>query len=188
MSSLGVPARRLAVVGSIAVLTCAVPLPALGQTSASVAAARQLAAALDAAKLDSIAAVDPSEPGRFVAALYFPGTQLLVVSAKYAAPPLLLDKINNRDYRDIYIDLNAASVAGSKVFVIDQNADGLVMRPDDNQAPDNYENGERQIAFDGEWRKAKMSEDEYAKVFASADERYTHILNLLAAQARGGGS
>ncbi len=81
-------------------------------------------------KLDAIAAADPSEPGAFVAALYIQGSQLLVVSAKYAAPPLLTAKIKAKEYRDVYIDLSSASVAGSKVFVIDQNCDGLAPKPD----------------------------------------------------------
>jgi hypothetical protein len=189
MISAGARARRLAAaIGFVAFIPLLVPGKILAQTAASVAAARELAQALDAAKLDSIAAPDPSEQGRFVAALYFPGAQLLVVSARYAVPPLLLDKMNSKNYRDIYIDLNAASVAGTKVFVIDQNADGLAVRPGDQQAPDMYENGEKQISFDGEWRKAKMTEQDYMKAFATADQRYTQILNLLAAQAKSAGS
>ena len=75
--------------------------------------------ALDASKLEAIAAADPADPQTFVAALYFQGSQILVVSAKYAAPPLLVAKIKEQNYRDVYIDLSSASVAGSKVFVID---------------------------------------------------------------------
>ncbi|HET9264977.1 MAG TPA: hypothetical protein VFO14_18145 [Vicinamibacterales bacterium] len=159
--------------------------PVQAQEAKSVAAAKELAAALDAAKLDSIAAVDPSDPTTFVAALYFPGAQLLVVSAKYAAPPLLVAKMSSKNYRDIYIDLNSASVAGSKVFIIDQSCDGLVARPDGDQAADTFENGSSQLAFDGDWRKAKLSEDEYMKAFSEADQRYARILSLLAAQAKG---
>jgi hypothetical protein len=157
-----------------------------GQDIKSVAAVKELAAAMDAAKLDSIAAADPSDPGTFVAALYFPGAQLLVVSAKYAAPPLLVGKIKNKDYRDIYIDLNSASVAGSKVFIIDQSCDGLVAKPDGDQAADTYENGKNQLAFDGDWRKAKLSEEAYMKAFSDADQRYARILALLTAQAKAG--
>jgi hypothetical protein len=151
----------------------------------SAAAARELAAALDAAKLDSIAAVDPSDPESFAAALYFPGSQLLVVSAKYAAPALLLDKMSSKNYRDVYIDLNSASVAGSKVFIIDQSCDGLVAKPDGDQAADSFEHGSKQVAFDGDWKKAKISEDEYMKSFADADERYSKVLAMLTARVKG---
>ena len=94
--------------------------------------------------------------------------------------------MKTKDYRDIYIDLNSASIAATKVFIIDQNADGLVAKPED-QACDTWEAGTKQVAFDGEWRKAKMSEEEYQKAFATADERYSKILALLTAQAKGPG-
>jgi hypothetical protein len=169
---------------TIAVGAAAAVQPAVAQESKSAAAAKELVQALDASKLEAIAAADPSDPGTFVAALYFPGSQILVVSAKYAAPPLLKAKIASKDFRDIYIDLNSASVAGTKVFVIDQGVDGLVAKPGGDQAADTYENGKTTLAFDGDYRKAKMSEDEYMKAFASADERYAKILALLTAQAK----
>ncbi len=112
---------------------------------------------------------------------------MLVVSGKYSAPTLLVDKLTKKDYRDVYIDLNAASVAGSKIFVMDQAADGLVKKPGDTPA-DSWEQGTKTTAFDGEWRKANMSEEEYEKAFASADERYARILTLLAEQAKKSGS
>lgn len=159
--------------------------PGLAQPAAkSAAAAKALAATLDAAKLDAIAAADPADSGTFVAALYIQDSQLLVVSAKYVAPTLLLAKIKEKNYRDVYIDLNSASVAGTKIFCIDQGSDGLVFKPDNDQAADTWENGKTQITFDGEWRKAKMSEEDYTKAFTTAEERYVRILELLTAQAK----
>ncbi len=160
---------------------------ALSQESQSSAAAKQLGEVLDRLKMDSIAAADPAEPGAFVAALYFQGAQLLVVSARYSAPSLIVDKLAKKDYRDIYIDLNAASIAGSKIFVMDQAADGLVARPG-NGAADSWEQGNKATAFDGDWRAAKMSEDEYVKAFSAADQRYARILTLLMEQAKKTGS
>ena len=158
---------------------------AAAQESKSSAAAKALVDALDTAKLDSIAAVDPSEPGMFAAALYIPGTQLLVVSAKYSAPPLLIDKLTRKDYRDIYIDLNSASVPETKLFVMDQGVDGLIARPDNDQPADTWEKGKTQLAFDGKWKNAKMTEEEYMKAFTDADEHYARLLQLLTAQAQG---
>ena len=177
---------RTAAVAFLTVAVCAAAAvrPAVAQESKSAAAAKQLVQALDAAKLDAIAAADPADPGTFVAALYFAGSQILVVSAKYSAPPLLNTKIASKEFRDIYIDLNSASVAGTKIFVIDQGIDGLVAKPDGDQAADTYENGKTTVSFDGDWRKAKMSEDDYMKTFVSADERYAKILALLTAQAK----
>jgi hypothetical protein len=170
---------------TLAVLSLLLPSSSLlyGQTSKSADAAKQLAAVLDAAKLEAIAAPDPSDPTQFVAALYFQGSQILVVCAKYAAPPLLVQKIKEKNYRDVYIDLSSASIAGSKIFIIDTGVDGLSAKPGDGGA-DTFEQGSKELLFDGDWKKAKLSEEEYMKAFAAADERYAKMLSLLAAQAK----
>ena len=111
-------------------------------------------------------------------------TQLLVVTGKYAAPPLLNEKIAKKDYRDVYIDLNSASVAGSKVFFMDLNADGLVAKPGENLGTDSIEQAGKTITFDGDWKKGKMSEAEYLKAFSDADAAYAHALELLIAQLK----
>jgi hypothetical protein len=38
--------------------------------------------------------------------------------------------------------------------------------------------------FDNEWRRQQLSEQEYMKVFAAADERYMEILALVLAQLK----
>ncbi|HEV3486564.1 MAG TPA: hypothetical protein VG106_14230 [Vicinamibacterales bacterium] len=163
----------------------AAALPAAAQDSKSSPAAKALVAAMDSAKLDSVAAADPAEPGTFAAALYIPGTQLLVVAARYSAPQLLMDKLARKEYRDVYIDLNSASIPDTKIFVMDQGVDGLIARPDGDDPADTWEAGKTQLVFDGKWRNAKMSEEEYMKAFTEADDRYTRILTLLTAQAKG---
>jgi hypothetical protein len=174
---------------SIIFATAAVCVSALcssvasAQDSKSAAIAKELVQTLDAAKLDSMAAADPASPGTFVAVLYIPGTQLLVVSAKYAAPQLLTDKITAKDYRDVYVDLQSASVRGSKVFVTDQGADGLVAKPGDNAA-DSWDEGDKSVNFDGDWKKAKMAEAEYTKTFNDADAKYAAMLSTLLTQAK----
>jgi hypothetical protein len=166
--------------GCVAALCSSV---ASAQDSKSAALAKELVQTLDAAKLDSVAAADPANPGAFIAVLYIPGTQLLVVSAKYAAPQLLTDKITSKDYRDVYVDLQSASVRGSKVFVTDQGADGLVAKPGDNAA-DSWDEGDKSVNFDGDWKKAKMAEAEYTKTFNDADAKYATMLSTLLAQAK----
>jgi hypothetical protein len=170
-----------------AILTAAMiaaPFSSPAQDAKSTELVKQLTQLLDQKKLDSIATGDSKNLGIYVAALYFPGTQLLVVSGKYAAPPLLNEKIAKKDYRDVYIDLNSASVAGSKVFVMDLNADGLVARPGENQGTDSVDLEGKSVTFDGDWKKAKMSEAEYLKAFSDADRAYAHALELLIAQLK----
>ena len=72
--------------------------------------------------------------------------------------------------------------------MIDQSCDGLVAKPDGDQVADTFENGAKQYSFDGDWKKAKLSEDQYMKAFSEADERYARILGLLAEKAKTAGS
>ena len=170
-----------------AVVTCATGgfiAGASAQDSKSAAIAKELVQAMDAAKLEAIAAPDPATPGVFVAAMYIPGSELLVVSAKYAAPPLLVDRITAKDYQSVYVDLQSASVRGSKVFVQDQGADGLVAKPSGDQPADSWEEGDKSLSFDGDWKKAKIAEAEYTKSFTAADDRYAKMLSMLLAQAK----
>ena len=157
---------------------------AASQESKSASVAKELVQALDAAKLTDIAAPDPANPGAFIAALYIPGTQLLVVSAKYSAPRLLVDRITAHDFMGVYVDLQSASVRGTKVFIQDQGADGLNPRPGGDGPADTWDEGDKTVAFDGDWKKAKMAEADYTKNYADADERYAKMLVALVAQAK----
>jgi hypothetical protein len=167
-----------------AVAAACIPVLAAAQESKSAALAKELSQVLETAKLDGIGAADPSKPGSFVAALYIPGTQLLVVYATYSQPSLLVEKINTHDYRGIYMDLHSASVPGSKVFVQDQRCDGLIWRSGGDDVADMWDEGDKSTAFDGEWKKAKITEEEYTKAYTDADERYAKMLSLLLAQAK----
>jgi hypothetical protein len=166
------------------VLALSLAATVLAQEPKSAALAKQLAAALEAAKLDSIAAKDPAAPDVFFGALYFPGIQLLVVSAKYTVPALLNEKLSKKEYRDVYIDLNSASVPESKIFVEDLGADGLKAERNENQPYDTYEAAGKRTAFDSDWKKQKLSKEDYMKVFAVADERYAQMLTALLAQLK----
>lgn len=166
------------------VLALSLSATALAQESKSGPLAKQLAAALDAAKLDSIAAKDPSSTDVFIGALYYPGAQLLVVSAKYSAPALLNTRLLKQEYRDIYIDLNSASVPATRVLIEDLSVDGLKAKRTENQPYDSYELAGKRMAFDGDWKKQNLSEDDYMKAFAAADERYTQMLTALIAQVK----
>ena len=157
---------------------------ALAQESKSAPLAKQLAAALDAAKLDSIAAKDPSNPGVFIGALYLPGFELLAVSAQYSAPTLLDTRLLRAEYRDVYLDLSSASVPGTKVFVEDLGIDGVKARRDNDQPFDTVEISGKRTVFDSDWGKQKMSEADYMKAFTAADERYTEMLTALLAQIK----
>jgi hypothetical protein len=156
------------------------------QEPKSVPLAKELAQLLDQAKLDAIAAKESAQPDSYVAALYFAGAQLLVVSAKYQVPVLLNEKLAKKDYKDVYTDLNSAFVEGSKVFVMDIGADGLKPKKEDSRF-DTCDVGVKSFVFDGEWKKQKLaSEEDYLKAFSDADERYAKMLSALIAEAKKG--
>src|SRR5262245_35621816 len=141
--------------GALVVGSCGA---AVAQEAKSAPLAKQLASALGAAKLDSVAAKDPVRPNGYIGALHIPGVQLLVIAAEYPAPALIDPRLAKGEYREIYIDLNAAGVPGSKVFVEDLGANGLFAKPVDNSPMDMYEASGKRLIFDGEWGRQKMSQ------------------------------
>ena len=159
--------------------------PASGGTAAPV---KELAGLL-AAKASGpgprfIAAEDPADPSRFVAAMLLPDLQLLLVSAAYTAPVLLRERVLTRKYRDAYQDLQAASVPEGKLVIEDLLANGLAIKPAKGQTPDAATIEGRTVTFDGLWRKAKLKEEEYTSAFATAEQQYSRLLGLLIAQAQ----
>ena len=87
--------------------------------------AKELSQRLDQAKLQHIAARDPEDPTRFIAAMYFPGMQIVTVSGKYSVPVLLNEKLMAKKYQDVYVDLSSASERDSRITIEDLRCDGL---------------------------------------------------------------
>jgi hypothetical protein len=159
------------------VMTAAPP----DQAMHSTALAKQLSVALTAKSLEAIAAAHPDDPNRFVAALFFPGAQLLVVAADYPAPALLQSKLSKQQYREIYLDLQASPASESSWFVQDMKADGLCAAPDQT-ADVVYAGRQAPTVFDGDWKKHAASEEAYDQKLSAADERYSRLLELLLSQ------
>jgi len=147
----------------------------------SPALARQLVQALGSAKLDAIAAPDPASPGHYVAALVFPGTQLLVVSASYPVAGALDPAVAAHQYRDVYSALQQASISDGKLFIQDLGCDGLGGSDDVDVV---YENGKTQTVFNGDWKGQKLSRAAYEERLSSIDVRYAHLLSTLLAAAQ----
>jgi hypothetical protein len=149
------------------------------QDRGSASAARRLIDALNDARLDAIAAADPTEPGAFIAALHIKGGQLLVVRAHHPSVEAVSARLAAQQFRDVYIDLQATPTTRGKYFVMDSGADGL---PLDSDQPANvdvvYEDGIRQTMFNGA-RAQKLSGEEYRKQLQDADVKYTRLLQML---------
>jgi hypothetical protein len=174
---------RCSLAAALAAIALAAPALAGAQNSPrSAALAKELVDILSRNKLDTIAARDPLERDRFIAAMSIPG-QLMVVTGKYTVPVLLDEKISFNKFKDVYIELNAAAVPASKIFIEDLFADGIVTNR--KQSPfDTWMEAGKTTLFDGDHRKVKMSKEDYAKQVQDADARYSKLLELLIAQAK----
>ncbi|MCY4123578.1 MAG: hypothetical protein OXG72_21935 [Acidobacteria bacterium] len=154
--------KRVAVVVALAVFAAG---QVQAQESESAPLAAELAELLTAADLEAIAARDTADEDRFVAALSFPGT-LLIVSARYEVPLYVEQKIADGEYREVYIDLNAASIPQTKVLITDTGADGLSSGDD---SADMVDTGSGPARYDGD---------------ADAEAQYARMLRALIAEAR----
>ena len=159
------------------------PEVGLAQESTSAPLAQQLVELMDKAQLQNIAAKDTAGPDRFVAALHLPG-QLLVMSARYGVPIYLEEKLADKEYLEVYVDLNSASLPESRTFITDSSADGLHLRRSDDDPFDSYDTAGQQVRFDGEWGDQQMSEDDYMKIFSDADAEYVRMLRALLTEIR----
>jgi hypothetical protein len=151
--------------------------PSVAQESKSAALAAELCKLLDDNKLDSIAAKQSDD--QYVGALYFPGTQLLVVKGKFGSKARMAHLLENKEFREVYMDLSGASEQQTRVFVMDLGANGLRFRREGNQPFDTADVGPKSFRFDGEWSKAKISENDYRKTFTDTDEEYAGMLQAL---------
>ena len=167
----------------IVLLVCSVLAAAPPErTVRSAALAHQLGAALLEHGLEAIAAQDLDEEGRFVAALFFPESQLLVISASYPSPSLLQEKLAQKKYREVYLDLGTTQFADTSVFVQDMKADGLCDGRD--QTADILYEGRASTIFDGDWKKHGLSKEQYEQRLTDSDQRYSRLLELLLTQVR----
>jgi hypothetical protein len=172
-----------AVLGASIVAASLLAMPVDAQDSRSVALVKELTDLLGQRKLDSVAARHPAAADQFVAALFFPG-QLLVITARTTAPAVVNEKLVRREFRDVYIDLNSASIPESRVMITDGGADGLRPRREPNQPFDSQDAGGKSIRFNGNWREQKVSEQDYMKGFSQADETYVSALQALVAELK----
>jgi hypothetical protein len=149
--------RIVAILAVLILSTTAGAASADDTPSRSTALASELTGLLAAAGLDAVAAADPDNPDRFVAALAAPGVQLLVVDAKAPAPAIVSQRLAARQFRDIYSELQQRDATDGRIFVYDMGADGLK-----NQGGDQ-----------------KLSESVYRQRLAETDQRYSRMLALL---------
>ncbi len=132
-----------------------------------------------------MAAANPEDPDRFVAAMLIPGVQLVVVAAEYSVPVLLRERLLTGKYQDAYMDLSTATDRKTRLTIEDIQADGLAFKPPKGVASGDLivRSGE-ELRLDGQWRKKRMKEEDYQAAFDQAREDYVRIINLLLEQAK----
>jgi len=150
---------RLALTVAAAVALLFVPgtVSAQQPTSKSAVLVSELVKLLDQQKLDAVAA-NRGPADEYVGALYIPGSQLLVVNAKSSVPDRMKYLLIQKWYKDLYVEFNSAVDQQSKMFISDLGANGLQFKKEKNQPSDSVDATGKTISYDGEWRKAKMSE------------------------------
>ena len=119
----------------------------------------------------------PDQPDRFAAVMAFPDVQLLVVTARHASPDLLATQVAQKQFGEVYAELQSATTQDSRTFFQDLGGDGL---GGDGGVDVMYERG-AQTLFDGNWKRAKLSREEYDSRLAAADKRYSEVLDALIA-------
>ena len=176
------PLALLLAVALMAGVTVRAQAPSASESSAK---AKELAALLQAKKLEAYAARDAMQPGRYVAAIVVPGVQLLVVSASYSRVNDIEYSLYNKKFQDAYLDLKSGALSTDRFFVDDAMCDGLVAVPGKNPLHDAVHMDGAKVVFDGDFvdpkkkNTKKISEDVYRKNFATADMRYAKALDLL---------
>jgi hypothetical protein len=145
--------------------------------SKSAPLASELVKLLDSMKLDAVAG--SRGVNEYVAAMYFPGSQLVVVNATTSVPDRMKYLILQKSYKDLYVELNGAVDQASKIFISDLGANGLQFKREKNPPFDTIDTAGKTTALDGDWRKAKLSEQEYTKMYVAQDEAYSQMLQAL---------
>ena len=157
-------------------LFAAVPAAGIGQESTSATVAKELVAAMTERNLTSIAVQDAEGTDRFIAAMVFPGVQILLVAGQVSSPDYLRHQLTQKQFTDVYTGLQANAVPDTKVFFHDLGANGL------HQAGETvdilYERGKSQTTFDANWKSRGLSQSEYQKKFREADALYTRLLSI----------
>jgi hypothetical protein len=171
-------ARRSAAALTGLVMACFVSLSSASPGVPSSAAANSLVTLMTSKGLDSFALQDPTAPDRFVAAMLVPDVQLLVVAATSRAPEYLRDQLRQHQYREVYAGLFSGAVPESRLFFQDMGCDGLSLAGSGN-TDIMYERGTVQTVFDGDWKRQKLSKEQYDEKLRKADAEYGRLLQLL---------
>ncbi|MEP7306686.1 MAG: hypothetical protein ABJA98_14315 [Acidobacteriota bacterium] len=113
-----------------------------------------------------------------MAALFFQHEQLLVVAGHHPTPSVIQQRLEQKQFADVYEELSVECVPDGKLFFHDLQADGL--HAGSGASMDiMYEQGVKRTIFDGNWREHKTTEAAYLEQLTRADVAYSGVLTLL---------
>ena len=174
--------NRLAI--AVILLTVGTATPELRQF-ASTDAARDFVYVLERTGVNTIAAVDPADPGAFVAALYVGGRDLMVIRARHPAVRALGDHVAARQDVRVFDALRATPTPEGKLYVRDVNANGILSAaPAATDVDVASQDGRPQIHFNGDFESQGLSAAEYDARLAAADAEYARLVKILTAAVR----
>ena len=151
---------------------------ACGAGSTSELAGR-LVSGLERHGQQTMAARDPADERRVIAAMRFGRGQLTVV-AGVPGDPDVAGWLRERRYGDVYRTLTGVPVPDEGYVLHDLNGLGLRAERKVGEAFDMFEpSGGVQVAFDGAWQTQHLSEEEYCRAFERADATYAEALTVL---------
>ena len=178
-SSQVVGSARSLLIAVVVVGVLVQPRPVLAQDgkAGSPVTTKELVATMTTQQLTAFAVQDPAAPTRFVAALLFPGTQLLMVAAVSTSPDYIKAQIAREAVRRGVSALNASAAPETKLFFQDMGCDGLSR--DGEQVDVMYDESGRQVVFDGQGKISGLSKHEYAARFGTAETQYTAMVTVL---------
>jgi hypothetical protein len=176
------PLVRTSAVALALAVGAGIPPAAWAEGTRSSAVAGELVTLMAERKIEAFAVQDPAAPDRFVAALAFPGVQMLVVDARSSSPDYIRHQIAQKQYAEAYSALNSTAVPDTKLFIQDMGCNGLSQGSE--QVDVMYERNADQTVFDGKGKASGLSKNDYAKKLGTADERYSAMLTLLLGQLR----
>ena len=115
----------------------------------------------------------------FVGAMYFPGSQIVVLSAKTSVPDrmtyLLLQK-------SVQGPVHRAERRGGPAvarFRVGPRGQRPQVPPREERGAGHSGSSGGRLTLDGEWRKAKISEAEYTKQYQAHDQRYRLMVEAM---------
>ena len=178
---------RLAAI--MAIITCAcLAAPAVraeGQDPKSAQLVKELVDAMTQRQLTAIATRHPKESDRYVAAMLFPGVQLLLVSARSSSPAYIESQLSTSGGdAAVYAALHQGATDG-KIFIQDMGCDGL-RGGVGGLADVVYTDGVNERILNGDHKAARLSREAYARVAQQTEAEYSALLGSLleAAKAR----